>query len=328
MTIEDIKIKSLNKESLSQEEAEFLIYKTDHYTLFHHANEIRENFLSNEVSLCSIVNAKSGYCPEDCGFCGQSSKFNTHAPTYKLLDMDELKYSIHNAQSNGANEFSFVTSGKKISNPQELDLLTEAIKYTKEHTDLEACSSLGLMTKEELTALKEAGMDHFHHNLETSRSHFPNIVSTHSYDQQLEVVKHAKELGLHTCCGGIFGMGESWEQRLELAEDLKKLDVHSIPMNFLNPIEGTPLGGLAPLKPFEALRIVALYRFLFPDKNIMVMGGREKILGDFQSWIFFAGASGMLIGNYLITEGRSIEDDHNMLKELGLVSKSHCTTAK
>ncbi len=166
-------------------------------------------------------------------------------------------------------------------------------------------------------------MDHFHHNLESARSFFPNIITTHSYDDELKIIKNAKKVGLYTCCGGIFGMGESWDQRIELAFDLRMLKVDSIPINFLNPIKGTPLESVKLLKPFEALKIVAIYRLIFPDKNIMVMGGREKVLKDLQSWIFFAGASGMLLGNYLTTKGRSTKDDLAMISDLGLVPYKH-----
>lgn len=326
-----LKEKSLSKQDLDQNEIKFLVDMaldttlTQSLPLFQSANEIREKFFANKVTLCSIVNAKSGYCAEDCGFCGQASQFTTTSPHYTLLDFPELKISIHEAIKNGANEFSFVTSGRKISNKNEIEAIAKAIKYIKSNTTMQACSSLGLMSESDLHYLKTAGMDHYHHNLETARSHFSNVISTHSYDDELDVIKSAKKAGLYTCCGGIFGMGESWEQRIELALDLKQLDVDSIPINFLNPISGTPLDELALLTPLEALKIVAIYRFIFPDKNIMVMGGREKVLADLQSWIFIAGANGFLIGNYLITKGRAVEDDLKMIRDLGLVPESHCS---
>ena len=325
MNLSTLKDNILNGHQVTLEEAKTISQTKNIYSLFLLANEIRENYFSNHVSLCSIVNAKSGYCPEDCSFCSQSSQFATESPKYKLYTIDELKTSIDNASKSGATEFSLVTSGKKIHDKSELKTLAEAIKYTKDNSQMEACTSLGLMDKDDLLFLKEFGMDHFHHNLETSRTHFPNIVSSHTYDEEIDVVKNAKQIGLYTCCGGIFGMGENWEQRIELAFDLRDLDVDTIPINFLNPMPGTPLASLPLLEPLEALKIVALYRFILPNKNIMVMGGREKILGDLQSWIFFAGANGMLLGNYLTTKGRSVEDDLKMLDDLKLITKGSCS---
>ncbi len=324
--IDELKNKILSGEQITRQEAESLVQIEELPYLFAGANEIREHFLGNRVVICSIVNAKSGYCPEDCGFCSQSSQFKTPAPSYRMKDIEFLKQSVDIAYQNGATEYSFVTSGKKINNSEELKTLGEVIRYTKENTNMEACTSLGLMTEEELSYLKNHGMDHYHHNLETSRSYFPNIISTHSYDDELDAIRNAKKVGLKTCCGGIFGMGESWDQRLEMAFDLRELDVDSIPINFLNPIEGTALEYLEPLKPLEALKIVSIYRFIFPQKDVMVMGGREKVLGDMQSWIFLAGANGLLLGNYLTTSGRSVEDDLKMLKDLNLEPESHCKT--
>ncbi len=323
--IQLVKDKLSQGDKITYSEAKSLL-GADKMELFRLANSVRERFVGNEVVLCSITNAKSGHCPEDCKFCGQSSHFDTSAPTYRFQDLEELKSAVNEASQNGATEFSFVASGKKISNEKELNTLAQAIKYTKEKGEMEACTSLGLMSEEELRYLKGFGMDHFHHNLETARSHFPNIVTSHSYDEEIQTVKNAKNVGLHTCCGGIFGMGESWEQRLELAFELRDLDVDSVPMNYLNPIPGTPLASQVLLDPFEALKIVSIYRLIMPEKNIMVMGGREKVLRDLQSWIFFAGANGMLIGNYLITSGRSVEDDLKMIDDLGLTRKAHCVS--
>ncbi|MDH4129172.1 MAG: biotin synthase BioB [Spirochaetota bacterium] len=317
-----IKDKVLSGEEINKEECEILI-KSDNYNLFTAANQIREHFIGREIILCSIVNAKSGFCSEDCSFCGQSSQFITESPKYKLLDFKELKSNIDKAYKNGASEFSFVTSGRRI-NTKELELVAKAIKYTKENTSMEACSSLGLLTEDELNYLKDNGMDHYHHNVETSRSHFSNIISSHTYDEEINTIRNAKNIGLHTCCGGIFGLGESWNQRLELAFDLRDIDIDTVPINFLNPIKGTILESQTLLKPFEALKIVAIFRFIFPTKNVMVMGGRERVLRDFQSWIFFAGANGMLLGNYLTTKGRSVNDDLKMIEDLGLIPKTQC----
>ena len=318
MSIREIKERVLSGEEISKETTRELVETRSYLELFQASNEIREHFVGNEVILCSIVNAKSGRCPEDCAFCGQSSRFNTASPVYKLKSQEELESDIRVAYENGASEFSFVASGRKMSNKKELARLSQAIDYTRKNTTMEPCSSLGLMEKQDLQFLKDAGMIHFHHNLETARSHFPNIVTTHSYDEEIQAVKNAKEIGLRTCCGGIMGMGETWEQRLELAFDLRKLNVDNTPINFLNPIAGTPLGKEILLSPYEALKIVSIFRFLFPKKNVLVMGGREKVLRDLQSWVFFAGANGILLGNYLITSGRSAKEDIQMIRDLGL----------
>lgn len=286
------------------------------YDLLNAANRIREHFKGNKVSLCSIVNAKSGRCPEDCSFCGQSAFYNTDATEYGLIEPDAIADAANMAKKMKSREFSIVTSGTRVESEKELNRLFDALQ--KIGDGVERCASLGIMTKEALLKLKEAGLESYHHNLETSRSFFPNICTTHDYEEDVNTVRTAKELGLKTCCGGIFGLGESLEQRVEMAFTLKELDVESVPMNFLNPIKGTKLGNSKTVPPLEGLKTIATYRFILPQKNIIVSGGREVTFRDIQSMIFMAGANGTLIGNYLLTKGRKPEELLQMIADLGL----------
>ena len=235
---------------------------------------------------------------------------------YPLLDKETITNGAIAAMDQGAGEFSIVTSGKGISRGREFDTIIESIKEIRKRTPLETCTSPGILDEDMLVTLKEAGLHSYHHNLETARSFFPNICTTHDYDEDVNTVRKAKELGFHVCSGGIFGMGESRAQRIELAMTLKELDVDSIPINFLNPRPGTPLESADFLAPVECLKIIVAYRFILPDKDIIVCGGREVNLRDLQSLIFAAGANGMMIGNYLTTPGREPKDDLRMIKDL------------
>lgn len=286
------------------------------YDLLAAASRVREHFKGNKVSLCSIVNAKSGRCPEDCSFCGQSAFYNTDATEYGLIEPDVIADAANKAQAMKSREFSIVTSGTRVQNEKELDKLCQALQ--KIGDGMERCASLGIMTREALLKLKDAGLESYHHNLETARSFFPNICTTHDYDDDVNTVKMARKLGFKTCCGGILGLGESLEQRVEMAFTLKELDVDSIPMNFLNPIKGTKMEGMKTVPPLEGLKTIAVYRFILPKKNIIVSGGREITFRDLQSMIFMAGANGTLIGNYLLTKGRKPEELLQMIEDLGL----------
>ncbi|MEA5114342.1 MAG: biotin synthase BioB [Geobacteraceae bacterium] len=289
------------------------------FELFAAANKLREKHAGNRVHLCSIVNAKSGRCPENCAFCAQSVHHETNAPVYPLLDPQEIAAKAVNAEKAGSECFGIVASGSSIGKGQELDRICDALRSIRSSTKVPPSCSLGTIDMETAVRLKEAGAVTYHHNLETSRSFFPSICTTHDYDEDVETVRNAKKAGLRVCCGGIFGLGETMEQRIELALTLRELDVDSIPINFLNPIPGTRLADADFLTPMTCLSIIAVFRLILPDKKITVCGGREKNLRDLQSWIFFAGASGMMIGNYLTTTGRDEEQDRQMLGDLGMV---------
>ena len=305
---------------ISEEEAIALIRidGSQIYTLLAAAQRIRFHFKGNRVNLCSIVNAKSGLCSEDCSFCAQSSHFETKSPVYDMIEPDRIIEAAKKAREMKSREFSIVTSGMSVDNEEDLDILCKAIKRIKDEGGLERCASLGNMSREALIKLKEAGLESFHHNLETARSFFPHVCTTHDYEDDVATVRAAKELGFETCCGGILGLGESPEQRIELAMTLRELDVDSIPLNFLNPIEGTAMADRPTMEPLEALKTIAVFRFLLPEKDIIISGGREVTFRDLQPLIFMAGANGTLIGNYLTTKGSSPEKVLTMIRDLGL----------
>ena len=281
------------------------------------AGKIRQHFKHNAVFKCAIVNAKSGMCPEDCAFCAQSSHHHTQVAVYELLSAEKLEAEGLKMAAAGATNYSVVTSGTSLTEA-DVDTVCRVARSLKAKTNLTLCASVGLLNPAAARKLKAAGITRYHHNLETARSHFDAICSTHDYDDDIQTLEVAKEAGLAVCSGGIFGMGESWEQRVELAFTLKELDVDSVPINFLNPIKGTRLQDRPLLPPMEALKVIALYRFIHPQKDIPICGGREATLKDFQSWLFGAGANGLMVGNYLTTLGRSMEMDFDMIQALGL----------
>lgn len=284
--------------------------------LFAEANRIREHFLGNRAYLCSIINAKSGRCPENCSFCSQSSHHSTDAPVFPLVDEERMVSCAREAEANGSTCYGIITSGTGIGSGEELERICRAVRRIRRETNISPSCSLGIIDLETAKALKGAGVETYHHNLETSRTFFPNICTTHDYDEDVETVRAAKLAGMKVCCGGIFGLGESAAQRVELALTLRDLEVDSVPLNFLNPIKGTPLEGASLITPMECLAAIAIFRFVLPDKKISVCGGRETNLRDLQSWIFMAGASGTMIGNYLTTTGRPPEQDIQMFRDL------------
>ncbi|MBI5485471.1 MAG: biotin synthase BioB [Deltaproteobacteria bacterium] len=290
--------------------------------LFAEASRIREHYKGSAASLCSIINAKSGRCPENCAFCAQSAVHDTNAPVYPLVDEEQLVSCAKGAEQNGALCYGIITSGTGIGPGQELQTICNALRRIRRETAIEPSCSLGILDVETALVLKEAGMVTYHHNLETARSFFPNICSTHDYEEDVNTVRAVKQAGLRVCCGGIFGLGENFAQRIEMAVTLRELDVDTVPINFLNPVAGTRLADANFLTPMECLKIIAIYRFMMPAKSLTVCGGREKNLRELQSWIFLAGASGMMTGNYLTTPGRAPEQDHQMLKDLELSVES------
>jgi len=285
--------------------------------LFVVTNELRHHFKGNSINLCSIINAKSGLCPENCKFCAQSVHYKTEAESYPLLQSSVIAERAKQAVEWGAKGFSIVTSGYGVDNNTEFEEIISMVKDLSEQTSLYSCASLGILSEHELAYLKQAGLVKYHHNLETSKSFFPEICTTHPYEDDVEAVKAAKHAGLEVCSGGVFGLGESWDDRIKLAFTLKELDVDSIPINFLNPVKGTPFENTHLLTPLECLKIIAIFRLILPDRNIVVCGGREVNLRDMQSMIFYAGANSMMIGGYLTTSGRAVEDDLRMIGDLG-----------
>jgi biotin synthase len=290
----------------------------DMYLLFAEAGRIREHFVGSDVTLCSIINAKSGKCPENCAFCAQSAHHSTNVASYELVDEDEMVRCARMAEENGASCYGIITSGTGISKGAELDRICATLRRIRAEAGILPSCSLGIMDFETARILKEAGMVTYHHNLETARSFFPSICSTHDYEEDVETVRVAKRAGLKVCSGGIFGLGESVAQRVEMALTLRELEVDSIPVNFLDPVEGTALAQADFLTPLDCLKTIALCRFLLPDRQIKVCGGRDRNLRELQSWIFMAGASGMMTGNYLTKAGRDPEVDRQLIGDLGL----------
>lgn len=291
----------------------------DVHDLFALANRIRERYRGGEVDLCSIINAKSGACPEDCSYCAQSTHSRTETDVYPLMDRKKILEGAARSKEYGVTRFCVVTSGKKPS-PRELDEICGFVSELRA-MDLLPCATLGLLNSEEMRKLKEAGLNRYHHNLETSESFFSEICTTHTYQDKLKTIAAVKEEGLSICSGGIFGLGESWEDRIDMALALREIGVDSVPINFFTPVKGTPLGDKELLDPFEALKIIAIYRLILPKSEIRVCGGRSLTLRDMNSFIFNAGADGLLLGNYLTTNGRRPEDDLQLIKDMGLVIK-------
>lgn len=289
----------------------------DLWDLFAAAGRVREHFRGDTVDVCSIINAKSGACGEDCAYCAQSIHHSTNAPVYPLISIERIKETVESAKKNGAGRFCIVTSGRGIDCREDLETIARGIQHVRE-AGLSPCATLGTLTGEQLSYLKDAGLHRYHHNIETSRGHFSRICTTHTFDERLDVVNSARSLGLSVCSGGILGMGESMEDRVAMAFTLRELDVDSIPINFLMPIKGTPLENVTAITPLEALHSISLFRLILPEKEIRVCGGRGTALRSLHPLIFAAGADGFMIGNYLTTSGLAPDKDLGMIGDLGL----------
>lgn len=307
---------------LSADESLKLIRTDDDHTfeLLAAAGKIRQKYFGNKVKLCAIINAKSGKCSENCSFCGQSAHHKTKIKTYPLLSSDEILTAAKTAEKvMQATCFSIVTSGKSVFSEKENESIGDAIGKISAGTNLNRCVSAGTLSLPQVKALKARGLKRLHHNLEAAESFFDKICTTHSYAERLKTIKDAKEAGVEVCSGGIFGLGESLEQRVELALTLRELGVVSVPINILNPIAGTPAGkNYKPMPPLEVLRLIATYRFILPKVDIGVFGGREISLRGLQPLMFIAGANVTLIGDYLTTRGQPPEKDLQMINDLGL----------
>jgi biotin synthase len=283
------------------------------------ASRLREAQFGRRVSFCVIINAKSGLCSEDCAFCSQSAKAKSRVPHYPLLPQEELVAAAQEAAAAGASRFSLVTAGRGVASPRDQGAILAAVAAIKAAAPgLRVCASLGIVDRGLLKELKAAGLYRYHHNLETAASFFPQICTTHSFDQRLATIEAAKEAGLSVCAGGIFGLGETLAQRWEMAQTLKTLGVDAIPLNFLHPLAGTPLAGRPLLAPLEALKIVLAFRLTFPRRSIIICGGRQVTLRSLTPLGFAAGADALMTGDYLTTRGRLPQEDRQMLADLGL----------
>ncbi len=279
------------------------------------ADEIRRAFCGNCFDICTIINGKSGRCSEDCKYCAQSSFYHTGAGEYPLLGTEELTEQARYNEERGVLRYSIVTSGKRLTD-REVDRMCGSIRKIRERTGISVCVSFGLLNEGQFRRLKEAGAERVHNNLECSRRYFPRVCTTHSYDDKLEAIRAAKAAGLSVCSGGIMGLGETMEDRIDLVLAVRGLGIRSIPVNLLNPIPGTPYENNRRLTPEELRRIVAVFRFLVPDASIRLAGGRG-LLPDKGRACFLSGANAAISGDMLTTSGITIGQDLEMLAELG-----------
>lgn len=288
------------------------------------ADLVRSRFSDGTVDACSIVNAKAGNCAEDCGFCAQSVHFDTGIDTYGFLDPEEILSAAKRAERDGAQRFGIVVAEKGVSKerrPEEWEQVIRAIRLVREETSVEADASLGILTREEAAILAEEGINHYNHNIETSPRYFPEIVTSHSFEDRVATLRVAKDAGMDLCAGVILGMGETPTDRVEAAIALQDVGVSSLPVNVLNPVAGTPLGEResARISTTELIKTIAVYRFLHPHARVRLTGGREVNLApDEQHLPFEAGADGVLTGDYLTTEGQSPGEDIRIIERAGL----------
>jgi biotin synthase len=282
------------------------------------AGRVRERRCGRQVSFCVIINAKSGMCSEDCAFCSQSARAASQVPHYPLLPKEELLDAALAAAAAGASRFSLVTAGRGLLSPRDRNAVLEAVAAIKAAVPIRICASLGIVDRVFLAELKAAGLYRFHHNLETAESFFPSICTTHSFAERVATIEAAREAGLSVCAGGIFGLGETLAQRWQMAQTLKNLPVDAIPLNFLHPLPGTLLASRPLMVPLEALKIVMAFRLFFPNRALIICGGRQMTLRSLAPLLFAAGADGLMTGDYLTTKGRMPDEDRQMLTDLGL----------
>lgn len=283
------------------------------------ADEIRRFFCGDKFDICTIVNGKSGKCSENCKFCAQSAHYHTTAKEYPLLDTEEIvRQAGYNAER-GVLRYSIVTSGRAL-NDREIGKMCEAIRTVKEKVKIEVCVSFGLLTKEQFCRVKEAGASRVHNNLETSGRNFPNVCTTHTFEDKICAIRAAQEAGLEVCSGGIMGLGETEEDRVDMALTLKELGIKSVPVNMLNPIPGTPYEQNERLSVDDMRRVAAVYRFILPDAAIRLAGGRG-LLSDKGEKSFLSGANAAISGDMLTTAGYTVESDMEMIRRLGYQAK-------
>lgn len=318
MNIIDLKNDILNGKLINKTEAMALV-DVDIDLLCSLADEIRQKMCDNKFDLCSIVNGKSGKCSENCKFCAQSSFYDTGAETYPLLPQKDILSLAKYNKEKGVLRYSIVTSGKKL-NEKEIDYMCNISENILNTLDVKVCASFGLLSEEEFRKVKKSGIVRIHNNLETSRRNFPNVCTTHTYDDKITAIKNAQKAGLEVCSGGIMGLGETYEDRIDMALDIRDLGVKSVPINMLNAIEGTPFEKNERLTDDDMRRIVAIYRFILPYAAIRLAGGRG-LLSDKGKACFKSGANAAISGDMLTTTGITINDDIKMITELGYVAQ-------
>ena len=279
------------------------------------AFKVRHHYFGKRVQIHVLQNAKSGLCPEDCHYCSQSAVSEAPIDRYPFLSKEQLLESAKRAKEAGAVRFCIVNSGRGPTD-KEIREIAGVVREIKSQVSINICCSLGLMDEDKVQALKEAGVERINHNLNTSERHHPNICTTHTYRDRVATVNSVKAVGLSSCCGGIVGMGETDEDIMDLALSLRELGVDSIPLNFLHPIDGTPFGGLNHLTPQRCLKILCLFRFVNPDKELRVGGGRELNLRSLQPLALYP-ANSLFVNGYLTTPGQEASETHRMIADLG-----------
>nr|WP_055108548.1 biotin synthase BioB [Paenibacillus ihumii] len=309
--------KALCGERLTMEEGLAVLLADDGQILpiLQAAYQVRRHYYGNKVKLNMIMNAKSGLCPEDCGYCSQSIVSSAPVQKYSLLDKESLLAGAREAMARKAGTYCIVASGRGPT-PRELEQVIEAVTEIRSTMPLKICACLGLLGDEQAKRLAEAGVHRYNHNLNTSKANYSAITTTHSYEQRVETVGKVKASGMSPCSGVIIGMGESPAEIVEMAYALRELDADSIPVNFLIPVAGTPLEGSEKVKPMQALKVLALFRFICPSKEIRVSGGRESSLRHLQPMSLYA-ANSWFVGDYLTTGGQEANADHQMIEDLG-----------
>ena len=312
--VKELKEKVLGGEQITKEEA-MRLYEEPLEEVCTAADEIRRYFCEDRFDLCTIINGKSGKCPEDCKYCAQSAYYQTSTEDYPLLETEEIVRQAKYNADRGVLRYSIVTSGRALKD-EEIDQMCGAIRAIREQTDIEVCVSFGLLSEAQFRRVKEAGASRVHNNLETSRRNFPNVCTTHTFDDKVEAVKAAKSAGLTVCSGGIMGLGETVEDRIDMALTLRELGIRSVPVNMLNPIPGTPYEGNPRLTVDDMRRITAVYRFILPDAAIRLAGGRG-LMEDKGEGCFRSGANAAISGDMLTTAGYSVETDMDMLDRIG-----------
>ncbi|HJD42082.1 MAG TPA: biotin synthase BioB [Candidatus Mediterraneibacter quadrami] len=314
MNLKELTDQVINGKKISKEEALFL-YRQPLLELCGSADKIRKYFCSDQFDICTIINARSGSCSENCKFCAQSAHNHTCAATYPLLSKEVILAQAKINHEQGVLRYSIVTSGKRLSDA-EVDLMCEVVREIKEKIGISVCVSFGLLNEQQFRKLKEAGVTRVHNNLETSRRNFQNICTTHKFDDKIQAIRAAQAAGLSVCSGGIMGLGETAEDRIDMALTLRELGVRSIPVNMLNPIPGTPFENNERLTPEDMQRIVAVYRFILPRASIRLAGGRG-LMPDKGKSCFTSGANAAISGDMLTTAGITTKTDMALLKELG-----------
>ena len=305
----------INGRRLNREDDLAFFMEEDLDSLCRGADEIRRRLRGDRADLCSIINGRSGRCGEDCKFCDQSSCHNAKINEYPFLEPEEILEDCRRHERQGVGRYSVVTAGRAL-NGREMDLALRAYRSMKENCKIELCASHGLLSQEDFYRLAEAGISRYHANIETSRRNFPNICTTHTYDDKLEVIRRARNAGLAVCSGGIIGMGETWEDRVDMAFSLYEMEIKSIPINILQPIPGTPFGTLPPLSEEEILRTIAMFRYINPDAEVRLAAGRNSMEHSGKK-VFTAGANAAITGDMLTTSGNNIADDMAMLTSMG-----------